>query len=136
MRLKLGTQENGPVGENFANQRRVLIVDDNTNLARLFEYLLCSWGHTVKVVNDSTEAVREFSDFKPDIAMLDIGLPGLDGYAIAAELRYRSQTLTIIGVSSYKNHISAERLQEIGFNHYLTKPFDVKTLKEIVEIKV
>src|SRR4029079_10132614 len=67
--------------------RRVLVVDDNVDAAESAAALLSIWGHEVRTVHDGLSVLRNVEQFRPDIALLDIGLPGKNGYEVARELR-------------------------------------------------
>jgi CheY-like chemotaxis protein len=114
-----------PEGEPRA-PRRVLVVDDNVDAATGLSALLQSLGHETCVAYDGVEALRSAVEFRPDIVLLDIGMPGLDGYEVARRLRVlkRDRPLRIIAVTGWGKESDRQRSQEAGFDVHLVKPVD------------
>lgn len=113
---------------------RVLIVDDNADAAELLAELVGSIGHQVTVAHDATSAIEIAKDFAPQAALLDIGLPVIDGYELALRLRQLpncADTL-LIAVSGYTQPEDRERSKRAGFAHHLGKPVDVATLGSLL----
>ena len=110
---------------------RVLVVDDNHDTARGMARLSRIAGHEVQVAHDGWAAIEVARTFAPDAVLLDIGLPGLDGYEVATRLRHedRCQGALLIAASGYGEDQARDRSREAGFNHHLTKPvaFDAIT---------
>jgi PAS domain S-box-containing protein len=109
---------------------RILIVDDNADSARGLARLLKLLGHEVLTAQDGQEATAAAEAYRPDFVLLDIGLPGMDGYEVARQLR-RSETCrkaVIVGVSGYGQDDDRRRAREAGFNHHLVKPIDHDSL--------
>ena len=104
--------------------RDVLVVDDNVEGAEALAELLRIWGHRVRTVYDGAEAVRRALESPPDVILLDIGLPGLDGYQVAERLRSHPQlaATTLIAVTGYGPNVHGSRLDDLGFAHLLVKP--------------
>jgi PAS domain S-box-containing protein len=117
------------------NGRRVLVVDDNRDAAEMISILLASAGHEVEVAADATEALSAVDSFRPQIAILDIGLPVMDGYTLGRELRARlgSATPVLIALSGYGQEQDQRRSAEAGFASHLVKPVDAKRLINLVE---
>jgi CheY-like chemotaxis protein len=113
-----------------ARRRRVLIVDDNRDGAEMISYLLSTAGHEVQVANDPSEALSLADAFCPEIAILDIGLPVMDGYMLAQELRSRlgDAAPTFIALTGYGHDQDRRRSDEAGFALHLVKPVDVEKL--------
>jgi len=103
---------------------RVLVVDDNHDAAEAAAVLLSLAGHEVKAVGDAQEAMACAPVFAPDVVVLDIGLPGMDGYELARRLRAMPQTNAslIVALTGYGQRGDRDRAREAGFDHHLTKP--------------
>ncbi|HLJ94820.1 MAG TPA: PAS domain S-box protein [Gemmataceae bacterium] len=114
--------------------RRVLVVDDNTDAAESIAMLLRLWGHRVRVAYTGPEALRAAEEYQPDVAFLDIGLPGMDGYEVARRLRQQPtfQRTVLAAVTGYGQEDDRRRSAEAGFNHHLTKPVAPETLQKIL----
>jgi signal transduction histidine kinase/ActR/RegA family two-component response regulator len=115
--------------------RRVLVVDDNVDAAESSAFLLRFSGHEVEVAHDGEAALRVVRGFRPDVVLLDIGLPGKSGYEVARELRSRPEGEGIIlaAVTGYGQDDDRRRSLEAGFDYHLTKPLDPDTLTAFVE---
>jgi PAS domain S-box-containing protein len=121
-------------GVSVADRRRILVIEDNVVAARSLAKLLTETGHVVEVAHNGVEGVEAARRFRPDIVLCDIGLPGLDGYAVARLLR-EEPGLTgvyIIAVSGYGQNPDQRRVAEEHFNAYLTKPIDFNELKRLL----
>jgi PAS domain S-box-containing protein len=113
---------------------RVLIVDDNLDTARGLSRLLKLLGHDVRVAHDGQEAVEAARGHRPEVVLLDIGLPGLDGYEVARRLRVDEccRGSVIIAVSGYGQAEDLRRSKEAGFDHHLVKPVDYDALMSLL----
>jgi len=114
--------------------RRVLIVDDNRDLARMIEQLLTVAGYETRTANDPSEALAEATAFRPHIAILDIGLPVIDGYTLARELSLRladAQPI-LIALTGYSQEQDKMRSREAGFAFHLVKPVDAEYLVQLL----
>ena len=80
----------------MAEKQRILIVDDDANIAELISLYLMKECYETMIVGDGEEALKRFPDFKPNLVLLDLMLPGMDGFAVCRELRQRSETMGII----------------------------------------
>jgi PAS domain S-box-containing protein len=108
---------------------RVLIVDDNVDAAESLALLLQSDGHTVSVAHNGVEAVRRAESWQPDIAVLDVGLPGMNGYEVASALRERGDACPeLIAVTGYGQAADTQRALEAGFRFHLVKPVDARDI--------
>jgi PAS domain S-box-containing protein len=107
-----------------AASRRVLIVDDNHDAASTLEMLLQSLGHETRVVHSGVEALQAAPEFKPDVVLLDIGLPGIDGYEVARRLRSMTteRPFKIVAVTGWDQEADKRRSEEAGFDMHLVKP--------------
>lgn len=109
-----------------------MIVDDEPDAAESLRQLLRIYGHEVCIAATAAEALEHAHGFRPDIALLDIGLPGMDGYELARLLRERSPDSVLVAVTGYQR--DTERLASAGFDHYLVKPIDLDRLKELLAV--
>lgn len=111
----------------MAEKQRILIVDDDENIAELISLYLMKECYETYIVNDGEAALRVFPDFKPNLILLDLMLPGIDGYQVCRELRTTSQVPIIM--LSAKGEIFDKVLGlELGADDYMIKPFDSKEL--------
>ena len=111
----------------MAEKQRILIVDDDENIAELISLYLMKECYETHIVNDGEEALRVFPVFKPNLILLDLMLPGIDGYQVCRELRATSQVPIIM--LSAKGEIFDKVLGlELGADDYMIKPFDSKEL--------
>lgn len=110
--------------------RRVLVVDDNVDAATALGMLLESLGHDTRIANGGLQALEIAAEFHPDIVLLDIGMPGLDGYEVAKRLRALDprHTVRIIAVTGWGQDTDREKSQEAGFDLHLVKPVDTNDL--------
>jgi CheY-like chemotaxis protein len=113
---------------------RVLIVDDNADAASSLAFLTRSWGHDVRVAHDGLAALAAAADFRPDAILLDIGLPKLDGFAVARHLRSLPDFARtfIVATSGYGRDKDRRRAAEVGFDLYLVKPYNPWRLEELL----
>ena len=109
----------------MAEKQRVMIVDDDANIAELISLYLAKECYETKIVYDGEEALKVFPEFRPNIILLDLMLPGMDGYQVCRELRTTSQVPIIM--LSAKGEIFDKVLGlELGADDYIVKPFDTK----------
>jgi len=113
-----------------SSRRRVLIVDDNTDAAHSLALLMESGGHEARLCYDGPSALSEAQNFLPEVVLLDIGLPGLDGLEVARRLRAMnlSPRPLLVALTGYGQNDDVRRSQEAGFDHHLVKPADPQTL--------
>jgi len=111
----------------MADKQKVLIVDDDENIAELISLYLLKECYDTKMVHDGESAVREFHTYEPDIVLLDLMLPGKDGYQVCREIRQTSDCPIIM--LSAKGEVFDKVLGlELGADDYMIKPFDSKEL--------
>jgi CheY-like chemotaxis protein len=110
----------------------VLIVDDNADAAETMQILLSSLGHETAVAQTGMEALQRVQEFVPDVVLLDIGLPGIDGYEVARRLRAMKQDppFKIVAVTGWGQEADRERSKEAGFDLHLVKPIDTADLEQ------
>jgi two-component system CheB/CheR fusion protein len=114
--------------------RRVLVCDDNADVAEMTALLLRSRGHVVEVAGTGAEALRLAPLLAPDVVLLDIGLPDMDGYEVARELRRQPSTRACVlaAVSGYGRDCDRAAARDAGFDHHLTKPVGIAQLERIL----
>jgi signal transduction histidine kinase len=115
--------------------RRVLVVDDNADAAESTAAFLRLEGHEVKTVLDGSDALSSVRVFAPHVIVLDIGLPGIDGYAVARRLREQGDTshALLIAVTGYGAKEDRERAMEAGFDYHFVKPTDPRQIQQAIE---
>jgi signal transduction histidine kinase/ActR/RegA family two-component response regulator len=114
--------------------RRIVIVEDNTDVRELLRLKLQRLGHAVEAASDGINGLRQIVDGKPDLAVIDIGLPGIDGYQVAAEVRTQlGQDVVLVAVSGFGQPEDKRRALEAGFDDHITKPADVRDIEEILD---
>jgi len=125
---------NRPAAVASTSRHWILIADDNRDSAETLAALLRMDGHEVTSVHDGPVALSAFSEIKPDVALLDIGMPGLTGYEVARRMRQSSSgaALTLIAITGWGQDIDKERAYAAGFDHHLTKPVDPQRLAELL----
>ena len=116
--------------------RKVLVVDDNVDAANSIAKILQLFGHEVRCVYDGPSALAEAQASPPDVIVLDIGLPGIDGYEVARRLRAGKQfeRTPLIALTGYGQAEDRARSRNAGFDHHLTKPVDPEVLHGIVSV--
>jgi PAS domain S-box-containing protein len=114
--------------------RRVLVVDDNCDSADSLGLLLKLSGADTHVVYDGAAALEALAAFEPDVVLLDLGMPGMNGYMVAGRIRQdpRHQNLTLIALTGYGQEQDVQRSRAAGFNHHLTKPADMDALMALL----
>ena len=114
--------------------RNVLVVDDNVDAAQVMAAVLELSGHEVGVAFDGPSGLQAAIDQRPDVILLDIGLPGLSGIEVAEGVR-RQPTLervVLVAMTGYGQESDRKRSREAGFDHHLTKPADFAELEKIL----
>jgi CheY-like chemotaxis protein len=111
---------------------RVLIADDNEDAADMLAMILDSKGHEVRVAHDGLEAVSSAEAFLPDVALLDIGMPELDGHQVAQRIRrLGGRSVMLVAVTGWSEAGAAAQADAYsGFDHHLVKPIDLDRLTE------
>ena len=113
---------------------RVLIVDDNVDTANSMALLLNASGHEVRTAHDGPTALDAAVDYRPDVVILDIGLPGLNGYEVARRLRHQAALadVVLIAITGYGQETDRQSALAAGFNHHLVKPVDFALVRNIL----
>lgn len=114
---------------------RILVVDDNSDAADMLALLLEGLGHTTHVAHDATEALAAIDQLTPELAVLDIGLPGMDGYELARRLRANpiTRNTCLIALSGYGQDSDKEQSAKAGFDAHLVKPIAFTDLRTVIE---
>jgi PAS domain S-box-containing protein len=113
---------------------RLLLVDDSVDAATLLSMVLEADGYDVRVAHEGTQALEIAAQFKPEIVLLDLGLPGMDGFQLAREMRKLPDTADalLIAVTGYGQASDRLRSQEAGFDHHLVKPVSVDEIQRVI----
>jgi PAS domain S-box-containing protein len=114
--------------------RRILVVDDNVDAALTISALLKAWGHQVQSIYSGPAALDAVRNFRPEIILLDIGLPGMSGYEVAKSLRAEpgAQGIIIAALTGYGQESDLQRSWDSGFDYHLTKPPDPEILESLL----
>ena len=126
-------QANAETARGAGAPQRVLVVDDNTDAALAMNVLLKSLGHETCVVHDGLQALKMAAEFQPDVVLLDIGMPGLNGYEVARRLRKLKpkRPFQIVAVSGWGQASDRQKSHEAGFDLHLVKPVNESELARI-----
>jgi signal transduction histidine kinase/CheY-like chemotaxis protein len=116
-----------------SERRRVLIVEDDEDGREMVRLLLDTEGHVVAVAETGQAALETAVTFQPDVFLVDIGLPDLNGYEVARHLRAKFGSIRLIALTGYGQPQDGQRAQEAGFDAHLVKPMDLDQLRRIVE---
>jgi signal transduction histidine kinase len=116
-----------------AAARRILVVDDNEDAAEMLAAMLDLYGHQTRIAHSGAEAVKAAGDFHPDVVFLDIGMPGMDGHAVARSLR-ADPTFhgTLVALTGWGSPDDKRRTQKAGFDYHLTKPVEVSRISDLL----
>jgi CheY-like chemotaxis protein len=112
-------------------QLRVLMVDDNPDAAESMAVILRFWGHDVRTLYSGADVMAQARSWHPDCMILDIGLPGVDGFTLARQVRQdrKLKDTRLIALTAYS---AEEQAMAAGFDHHLTKPADTEVLYRIM----
>jgi CheY-like chemotaxis protein len=133
-----GRPSDGPamakLATDDANALRILVVDDNQDNAEMLAEALRSYGYQARVTLDAPAALRVAESFAPHIALLDIGLPTMDGYELAGLLKKVPglANIRLIALTGYGQESDRQKTRAAGFHHHLVKPVDLKTLQALL----
>ena len=108
----------------------MLVVDDNVDAADVMTMALCSRGYDARVAYDGETALALSETFLPEVAVLDLSLPGMDGYALAARMKslVGADNVRLVALTGYNRGTDTEANREAEFAHYFVKPVDVATI--------
>lgn len=139
--LKRQLAESGPAarehGPSDGAPLHILLVDDNQDAAQSLAAVLESYGHEVTVKSDANDALEEALAAPPDVFLLDIGLPDMDGYELSRQLHARpeNQDATYVAVTGYGQAHDKVLAKQAGFDHYFVKPVDLPALQNVLAAK-
>lgn len=113
---------------------RILVVEDDPESLQMMGALLGLWGYAPRLVPAGPAALAAVEEEMPDIVLLDLGLPGMDGFEVARRLRGRpgGRDLFIAAVTAYRGEEHQRQAREAGFDRYLMKPVDIDTLRQLL----
>ncbi len=125
----------GETDKQSAPAARVLVVDDNVDSADMVTLLLQGSGYEVRAAYSAQTALVMASEYRPDIIILDIGLPEMDGYEVARRLRQRAELkdVQLVAVTGYGQDSDRQQSQEAGFDYHLVKPVEPEKLQALLE---
>ncbi len=143
VRLPLAARRHAPRDRNGPSdlpsalvQRRILVVDDNRDAADTLGMLLKFLGADVHIANDGPAALEALRTYKPSVVLLDIGLPGMDGYEVARRARRQPEgaDVTFIALTGWGQHEDRRRSKDAGIDHHLIKPVDLGALEQVLTL--
>ncbi|HLQ85820.1 MAG TPA: response regulator, partial [Salinisphaeraceae bacterium] len=113
---------------------RLLVVDDDHDVAAGMELLLNSLGHETRIVHDGEQALAAASTFQPDAILLDLGMPGMDGFETARRLRATAagRDALLIALTGWSREQDSQRTAAAGFDHHLAKPVEADVLEQVL----
>ncbi|PYQ42921.1 MAG: hybrid sensor histidine kinase/response regulator, partial [Acidobacteria bacterium] len=112
-----------------------LVVDDNADSAEALALALGAIGHEVRLAGDGPSALDVAAEFKPEVVLLDIGLPGMDGYEVARRFRARKEWagIVLVALTGYGQEEDRRRAQDAGFDHHLVKPIPPEAILAVLD---
>ncbi len=126
----------GPGPAAKAAGRRILVVDDSRDSAETLQVLLELLGHEVRSAHDGPSALQAAVAFRPQVAFLDIGMPGMNGHEVARKLRRMTETkdVVLVAQTGWGQEEDRRRSAEAGFDHHLVKPVDLSAIEGILKL--
>jgi CheY-like chemotaxis protein len=120
----------------FYPHLRVLVVDDHEDTRESLALLLSMWGHEVRLAHDGPSALEASRDFCPQVVLLDIGLPGVNGWEVGRRLRQQEGLgpVLLVAVTGYAREQDQARSSEAGFDAHLAKPCDLEELQRLLAV--
>ena len=122
------------MSDHQSARRRILVVDDNVDSAESMAMMLKLSGHDVATAHDGLEAVKLAQEFQPDVVLLDLGMPKLDGYEAARSIRQQpwGERMMLVALTGWGQAEDKRRSHEAGFDAHLVKPVDFDALEKLV----
>jgi PAS domain S-box-containing protein len=126
-----------PVEPGAGPALRLLLVDDSVDAATLLSMVLEADGYDVRIAHESTQALEIAAQFKPEVVLLDLGLPGMDGFQLAQEMRKLDSTASalLVAVTGYGQAGDRQRSHDAGFDYHLVKPVAVDEIHRVIETR-
>ncbi|MEO6848405.1 MAG: response regulator [Chthoniobacterales bacterium] len=120
--------------DKWAAPKRILIVDDLKDGADSMKRLLEMIGHEVYTLYNGEEAIEQVGTIKPDVLLLDIGMPKRSGYDVCCYIRGQpwGKDMLIIAITGWGQAVDRRRTKQAGFDHHLVKPIDIEVLKSLI----
>ena len=127
-------QQGSDTADEKPTAHRILVVDDNVDAADSLAMWLAMLGHEVLTAHNGLKVVETAAEFNPDVVLLDIGLPGIDGYEVARRLRaeHSESKMRLVALTGYGQEEDRRRTKEAGFDHHLTKPADPMAIQRLL----
>jgi CheY-like chemotaxis protein len=117
--------------------KRVLVIEDNADIRESLGMLLSLWGHDVEYAATGTDGLRRAHELRPDVALIDIGLPGLNGYEIARRIRSQNSSwasdVKLVALTGYGRDSDRSEALDAGFDLHLVKPVDPALLERTLQ---
>ncbi|WP_189415915.1 hybrid sensor histidine kinase/response regulator [Cellvibrio zantedeschiae] len=131
---KSDTQEAMRSVVNSTSAHRILVVDDNIDAADTLSMLLEILGHEVKTTYNGFDALQVTASYQPELVLLDIGLPGMNGYEVAREIisNYPTNRPVLVALTGWGTEEDKQRAQEAGFDHHFTKPIEMEKITQLL----
>jgi CheY-like chemotaxis protein len=122
------------VDSTLPQSRKLLIIDDNIDAASSLAMLLRLKGHETRVAHDGPTAVAAAASYQPEVILLDIGMPGMDGYEVARRVRAgpNGESVLLIALTGWGQEEDRRRTAEAGFDHHIVKPPDADALAALL----
>ena len=116
-------------------RRRVLIIEDNQDVADMLSLMLADWGDIVKLAYDPVAGLRIGAEFRPDVVLLDLGMPRLHGFEVARRIREQpwGAAVTLIAVTGWGQEADRAQSRAAGIKHHLVKPVDPELLRGLLQ---
>ena len=111
---------------------RILLADDNEDALFALSALLQIEGYIVEGASDGEQAVEALTRFRPDVAILDINMPKLNGYDVAERVARQAPNVSLVALSGWSEGVHGERARRAGFEFHLSKPVDLQSLRAIL----
>jgi len=122
------------IAEPTKRALRVLVVDDNVCATEILEILIQESGHLVRIAHTGPTALAAALDYRPDVMLMDIGLPELNGFEVAKWIRQQPvlRDIVLVAITGYGQESDRQHSQEAGFDHHLVKPADFEKVRQIL----
>ena len=117
------------------DQLRILVVEDDPESLQMMGALLSLWGHEPNLAEAGPAALAAVRAAMPDVILLDLGLPGMDGFEVARKVRREvggGESVLIVAVTAFRSEEHQRLAREAGFDHYLMKPVDIDSLRQVL----